>query len=304
MEQNSFTAGLSETMVTYKTKNTRSIKNKVCLITGANSGLGKATALGLAKLGATTLMVCRSEQRGQTALNEIKQLSGNENVVLLIADLSVQDSIRRLVADIKAEYSQLHILINNAAVITTSRNTTKDGIESQFAVNHLAPFLLTTLLLDRLNCNESTRIINLTSKIHRSVDLDFDDLQSKKSYKPNSVYAKTKLANILFTYELDRRLKNTNITINCIHPGRVATNMLTKFLRLPKPLQFITSIVGTDPTVGAESIIYLASSPDVEGMSGKYFVKRKTSLSSPKSYDVQVAKRLWDISEALTKSAF
>ncbi len=273
--------------------------NKVCIVTGANAGIGKATALGLAKRGAIVVMVCRSQRRGEAALAQIKQESGNEAVSLLLADLASQASIRQLAASFKARYHALHVLINNAGIIPRRRTVTADGLETQFAVNHLAYFLLTNLLLDVLQASAPARIINVSSAVHHGASIPFDDLQSEKSYRPYTVYTQTKLANILFTYELARRLAGTRVSVNCLHPGVIATNLLSDAMGMPRGLRFTTRAVGASPEEGARTSLYLATSPEVEGVSGKYFVNNGEAQSSPMSYEEGVARRLWEVSARL-----
>ncbi len=274
------------------------MNGKTCMVTGANAGIGKATALGLAKMGAKVVMVCRSRERGEVALAEITRESGNDSVSLLLADLSSQTAIRNLAADFTATYPSLHVLINNAGMIPKRRTVTEDSLETQFAVNHLAHFLLTNLLLDKLKASAPARIINVSSQVHRRASINFDDVQSERSYRPTSVYAWTKLANVLFTYELARRLEATDVTANCLHPGAVATNLLADYM--PRVPRFMTKIIGMSPETGAQTSLYLATSPDVEGVSGKYFVNQKSALSSKASYDRTAARRLWEVSAKLT----
>ena len=276
------------------------MSNNICIITGANSGIGKATALGLAKMGAHIVMVCRSEERGLVAQEDIKTQSGNQSIDLLLADLSSQQEIRDLVTEFKQKYSQLHVLINNAGIILPKRTFTVDGIETVFAVNHLAPFLLTNLLLDVLKASAPARIITVSSRTH-SGKIDFDNLQMEKRFSLFKSYGQSKLGNILFTYELARRLDGTGVTANCLHPGGVRTNFgkdLTGIFRIGMIVagRFLKS-----PKKGARTSIYLASSPDVEGVTGKYFMAKKEVKSSKISYDESVAKRLWDISAELVK---
>ena len=273
---------------------------KVCMVTGANSGIGKATALGLASLGATVVMVCRSQERGEAALAEIKQKSSNERIFLLLADLASQAAIRKLAEDFNKQFSTLHVLINNAGIIPRKRQVTVDGFETQFAVNHLAPFLLTNLLLDTLKRSAPARIVTVTSDMHRGASISFDDLQSVGSYRPVRVYSETKLANVLFTYELARKLKGTKVTANCLHPGMVATKLLADGIGIPRPLTSTTKLIGSSPEKGAKTSIYLAASPEVEGVSGKYFVKEKPVESSQISYDQSLASRIWKQSAELT----
>ncbi|MGD8373199.1 MAG: SDR family oxidoreductase [Syntrophobacterales bacterium] len=278
----------------------KSMAGKICMVTGANDGIGKATALGLADLGAAVVMVCRSREQGEAALAEIRQKSGNDYVSLLLADLASQDSIRDLAENFKAQPGTLHVLINNAGIISRQRLVTVDGLETQFAVNHLAPFLLTNLLLDVLKSSAPARIVTVASDMHRGANIDFDDLQSERSYGPTQVYSKTKLANVLFTYELARRLQGTKVAANCLHPGMVATKLLADAIGLPRALMSTTRLMGSSPEKGAKTSIYLATSPALEGVSGKYFIKQKAVESSKISYDDSLASRLWKVSAELT----
>ena len=276
------------------------MRGKVCMVTGANAGIGRATALGLARTGATVVMVCRNTDRGQEALAWVQQESGNSSVRLFLADLSSQASIHRLATDFKALYPALHVLINNAGIIPRRRILTEDGLETQFAVNHLAYFLLTALLLDVLKAGAPARIINVSSQLHGRAPLDFDDLQSERSYNRVLVYARTKLANVLHTYELARMLEGTGVTANCLHPGVVATNLLADATGLPRAIRFAVRVVRASPEAGARTSLYLATSTEVEGVTGKYFARQRAVPSSKASYDQPAARRLWRISEELT----
>ena len=276
------------------------MRGKVCMVTGANAGIGRATALGLAKTGATVVMVCRNRDRGQEALARVQQESGNSSVRLLLADLSSQASIHRLATDFKALYPALHVLINNAGIIPRRRILTDDGLETQFAVNHLAYFLLTGLLLDVLKAGAPARIVNVSSQLHGRAPLDFDDLQSESGYNRTLVYARTKLANVLHTYELARMLEGTGVTANCLHPGVVATNLLADATGLPRVIRFAARVVRASPEAGARTSLYLATSPEVEGVTGKYFARERAVPSSEASYDQPASRRLWRISEELT----
>ncbi|MHA1263872.1 MAG: SDR family oxidoreductase [Candidatus Helarchaeota archaeon] len=276
------------------------LTGKVVIITGANRGIGKYTALELAKLGATIVMVCRNAERGQAALEEIKEASQNPEIHLFTADLSVQQEIRDFVNQFQASFQKLHVLINNAGIVLPKRKLTVDGIEYQLAVNYLAPFLLTHLLLPLLKASAPARIINVTSDFHKFASLDLNDLQSEKKYGAMRTYGKTKLALLLFTYELARRLEGTAVTVNALHPGAINTGIerhLNWFFRglysIGKP--FMKSI-----KKGAETSIFLASSPEVEGVTGKYFIWKKEKKSSKKSYDLETAQKLWNISMKLT----
>ena len=276
------------------------MNDKTVLITGANAGIGLTTSVGLAKLGARVLMVSRDEGRGRKAHQLVKEKSGNGNVHLLIADLSDQDSIRKLAREVKEGFGELHVLLNNAAVIPRRREVTGDGFETQFAVNHLAYFLLTGLLLDLLKANSPARIVNVSSQVHAGAVIDFEDLHSKRGYTRTKVYGRTKLANILLTYELSRRLEGTGVTANCLHPGIVATNLLADAGGLPRKLKAVTRIISVDAESGARTSVYLASSDEVEGVSGRYFVRERAVESSGESYDKVTARRLWDVSCQMT----
>lgn len=282
------------------------MKNKVVLITGATNGIGKVAATALAKQGATVVIVGRSVEKTQATVKEIQDATGHQQQVdYLLADLSSMAAIRRLAADFKQKYSRLDVLINNAGATFTSREETVDGYEKTFATNHLSYFLLTTLLIDVLKASASARIVSVASDAHKVGSIDFDDLQSRKSYgalgfKP---YGNSKLANILFTYELARRLEGTNVTANVLHPGFVNTSFGANNTGLFRgALKLFQRLAGLTPEQGAETIIYLASSPEVEGITGKYWEKRKALSSSTASYNVETAKRLWEVSEELTNA--
>ena len=273
---------------------------KVCLITGANSGIGKATAVGLARLGATVVMVCRSRQRGDNALLDVKKKSGNNDVHLLLADLSSAAEIRGLADRFRRRFSRLDVLVNNAAVLTARRRVTRDGFELQFFVNHLAYFLLTNLLIDVLKTSAPSRVVNVASTAHSSGVLDFDDLQGEKHYRGWQTYANTKLANVVFTYELARRLEGTGVTANCVHPGVTHTGLLRGFSFVLNVLFHVLQVFFKSPDEGAATPIYLASSPDVTNVTGKYFRNKQPMGTSAVSNDEALQKRLWEVSESLT----
>jgi NAD(P)-dependent dehydrogenase (short-subunit alcohol dehydrogenase family) len=278
-----------------------SMQGKICLITGANSGIGKATALGLAQMGATVVMVCRDRTKGETAQAEIKAKSGNTAVDLLLADLASLQSVRQLAQDFKQRYAHLHVLINNAGVNVLRRRETVDGYEMTFAVNYLAPFLLTNLLLDVLKASAPSRIVNVSSGAHETAKLNMQDLQAEQHYGFMRVYGQSKLALIMFTYELARKLQGTGVTVNCLHPGFVATNIGQSGLNpaLAAVAKVIVSSMGISPENGAKTSIYLATSPNVDGISGRYFVKSVPKRSAPLSYDEVLQQQLWDMSEKL-----
>lgn len=275
------------------------MSGRICVVTGANRGIGRATAEGLARLGAKVVLVCRRKEDGEGVSREI---AANAPVLpdVVAADLSSQLSIRQAAGYIRGRYSRLHVLINNAGVIPRRREVTGDGLELQFAVNHLAYFLLTNLLLPQLKAGSPSRIINVSSGAHTHATIDFDDLQSQRSYQPKSVYARSKLANILFTYELSRRLSGTGVTANCLNPGVVATGMLADYMGFPLAGSALARTFGASPEEGAETSIYLASSPEVESVTGKYFERKQPAASSPASHDEAVARRLWEVSAQLT----
>ncbi len=277
------------------------MRGKVCVVTGANSGIGKETALSLAAMGATVALICRSESRGTEALNEIRKRSGNDAVSLVVADFSSQRQVRDAAAAILERFDRLDVLVNNAGVTPWERRVTAEGgLELIFAVNHLAPFLLTNLLLERLKASAPARIVTVSSGAHRRVALDFNDLQNEQNYVPFDVYSQSKLANVYFTYELARRLEGTGVTANCLHPGVVSTAL---FRHLPPFLGFAVALARPlllTPAQGADTTVYLAAGREVGEVSGRYFERRKAVESSPNSYDTDAARRLWEISEALT----
>jgi NAD(P)-dependent dehydrogenase (short-subunit alcohol dehydrogenase family) len=273
---------------------TQTMAGQVCLVTGASSGIGKMTVLALVRRGATVIMVCRNRAKGEQVQEEIKGQSGNEHVDLLIADMSSLASIRQLVQEVRQRYTQLHVLVNNAGGMTTRREVTADGLERTFATNYLGPFLLTHLLLDLLKASAPARVINVSSSAHRFGKINFDDLQSEQHYTAFRVYGTTKLELIHFTHELANRLTGTGVTVNALHPGVVATSFFGDGPLWPLASHFLLT-----PEQGAQTTVYLATSPAVEGVSGKYFVESRQQRSSRASYDVLTRKRLWAVSEEL-----
>jgi NAD(P)-dependent dehydrogenase (short-subunit alcohol dehydrogenase family) len=278
-----------------------SMQGKVCIVTGANSGIGKATALGLAQMGATVVMVCRNQSKGEEAQNEIKEKSENDAIDLMLADLSSQESIRQLAENFQQHYQQLHVLINNAGVANLTRRETVDGLEMTFVVNYLAPFLLTNLLLDKLKASTPSRIVNVSSESHQSGYIKMDDLELEKGYRLMRAYGQSKLALVLFTYELARRLQGAGVTANCLHPGFVATNIGQNGVGSVgrSIVKLIFSRLGISPEEGAKTSIYLASSPEIEGITGKYFIKSIPVRSAPISYDETLQRQLWEESAKL-----
>jgi NAD(P)-dependent dehydrogenase (short-subunit alcohol dehydrogenase family) len=279
------------------------LRNKTCLVTGASSGIGLVAARELARLGAGVIMVCRDGKRGEAALNEVVAATRNQKVELMLADLSSQEEIRRLVRRIQATKRPLNALLNNAGVVMLKRTLTVDGIETTFAVNHLAYFLLTNLLLDRLIDGVPARVVNVASDAHRlrGVRMRFDDLESSREYKAMRVYGQSKLANILFTRELARRLEGTGVTVNCLHPGMVSTRLAANNGFIAKAAIWALKPFSLTPEQGAETSVYLCSSPAVEGVTGKYFAAKQERRPSRAAQDEEAARRLWDISARMTK---
>ncbi len=278
------------------------MQGKVVVVTGANAGIGKEAAKDLARQGAEVVLVCRSETKGKQAVDEIRRETGNERVSLMLADMSSQASIRAFADAFKKKYTKLDVLLNNAGLVNMERVTTVDGLEATFATNHLGYFLTTLLLLDLLKASKQGRIVNVSSGAHpqASKGLDFDDLQHEKKFSGFSVYAQTKLANIMFTYELARRLEGTSVTVNALHPGVIASNFGQNTRGLMKFFVNAAAPFMITPVKGAQTSIYLASSPEVAGVTGKYFASNRERKSSKASYDVAAQKRLWDLSEELT----
>jgi NAD(P)-dependent dehydrogenase (short-subunit alcohol dehydrogenase family) len=219
------------------------------------------------------------------------------------ADLSSQRSIREAADALRLRHRRIHVLVNNAGVIPRQRETTVDGLEMQFAVNHLAYFLLTNLLLEPLVEGAPSRVVNVSSGAHQGGVLDLGDLQSERRYDPVRVYGRTKLANVLFTYELARRHRATGVTANCLHPGVIATKLLSDYMNLPVVGGAIARTLGSSPDKGSAAILHLAASPEVAGVTGRYFVGERESRSSPASYDEALQQRLWDESARLTALA-
>ena len=274
------------------------LSGKTIIVTGANSGIGKSAARGLASMGASVTMVARSRERGEKALKEVQTASASNNVRLMLCDLSSQVSIREFAAAFESENDRLDVLLNNAGSNYFKRHESVDGLELTFALNHMGYFVMTNLLLNIIKASPPARIVNVSSDEHRVDRIAFDDLQREQDYGTN-VYAETKLMNVLFTYDLARRLEGTGVIVNTMHPGFSRTNFgrrdngfLGKFF-VP-----VASLFGRSPERGAETAIYLASSPEVEGVTGKYFVDKQAVPSVDLSYDKAVQARLREASEA------
>jgi NAD(P)-dependent dehydrogenase (short-subunit alcohol dehydrogenase family) len=279
------------------------MQGKVVMVTGATNGIGLETAKALAAMGATIVGVGRSPQKCADTAAAITNATGNSKVEFLVADLSVQSQVRQLAQTFKQEYSRLDVLLNNAGAFFARREESKDGIEMTWALNHLSYFLLTDLLLDMLKAGASTRIVNVSSEAHgRAKAIHFDDVEFKHGYSGWAAYGHSKLANVMFTYELARRLEGTTVTTNVLHPGFVATGFGHNNGGLMRTgMNVVQKIAAKRPEQGAQTSIYLASSPAVEGVSGQYFVDSKAARSNEASYDVAAQQRLWKLSEQMVR---
>ena len=271
--------------------------SKTVLITGANSGVGKSLSLFSAMKGDTVVMVCRNKLRGELARDEIIRTTGNKSVHLIIADLSSLDSVKYAADEFRSNFNNLHILINYAGINLPVRELTVDGYEKVFATNHLAYFYLTKLLLDLLKLSSPSRIINVSSNAHAEIDIG--DLMSVKKYDQYKVYCHSKMSNILFTYELAERLKETEVTVNAVHPGVVRTNIYETVHGFPRFLIGLMMPFFISPSKSAQYILPLMYSEKFRNVSGKYFVKTRETATKKGSYDVEVRKKLWEISEKL-----
>lgn len=279
---------------------------KVVAVTGANAGIGKATAEALATMGATVVMTSRDAGRGRTALAEVREQSGSPDVELMSLDLADLTSVGAFATELLARHDRLDVLVLNAGLVLRHRTETAEGFEATFGVNHLGHFYLTTLLLDRLRESAPSRIVVLSSAAHKTArrGLDFDDLQSTRRYRAFDVYGRSKLANMYFTRELARRLSGTGVTVNAAHPGYVASNFARDGDLYLEPLVKLgAKLFAISPAAGARTSVYLASSPEVEGVTGGYYARCKPASVSKAARDDIAARRLWDASEALVTAA-
>jgi len=282
-------------------ENSRAMDGRVCVITGATSGIGRAAAEQLASLGARLVIVARDPARGAAARDEIVAATGNREVALEIANLASQRQVRELAARLLAAEPEIHVLVNNAGLALGARRLTEDGLEETFAVNHLAPFLLTNLLLERLRGSSPARVVTVASAAHRGAAIPFDDLNGERGFSGWIAYGWTKLANILFTAELARRLAGSGVTATCLHPGVVATGFGREGPFLVREFQrLLGRVLLLDPKQGADTLVWLASSPEMEGASGGYYAKRRLATPSRAALDSAAARRLWQESERLT----
>src|SRR3984893_4363655 len=279
---------------------TETISGKTVLITGATSGIGLEASAKLAGMGAELVLVGRDRARGEAAVAAVKRRSGSTAVALMRCDFASLTQIRALAAELVATHPKLHVLVNNAGLATARREVTEDGIERTFAVNHLGPFILTNLLLDLLRRSAPARVVTVASAAHRQGDMPFDDLQFENGgYGTKGAVGRTKLANVLFTAELARRLGGTGVTANCLHPGPVATNIWSHAPRCTRPLLAVAKLFMISAEKGAGTIVYLTASPEVEGLTGGYYERNRGVLPSAIAQDEAIAKRLWERSGAL-----
>jgi len=277
------------------------LQGKTCLVTGASRGIGFETAAGLARLGAHVIIVSHDSDRLKAAYKRIQDVSGQDAVRYYLADFSVQSDIRQLADHLLGDYDQLDVLINNVGGWFSKFQEGPDGIEMTLALNHLSYFLLTGLLLPLLQNSAPARIINVSSDAHRTASgIQFDDIQFQKRYRVFPVYAQSKLANVLFTYELARRLEGSDITVNALHPGFVKSQLYRNFGIMTPLINTLAGLFGKSAVEGAQTSIYLASSPEVANVTGKYFSDQEPRKTSPASYNLEAARRLWSVSEDLT----
>ncbi len=276
----------------------RLMTGKTCVVTGANSGIGFATSRELARMGAGVVMVCRDRQKGEKAVERVA-VGGGGKPELMLCDMASLASVHAFADDFQMKHDSLHVLINNAGIANVRRSVTADGFEATLQVNYLSPFLLTNLLLPLLKRSAPARIVNVSSIGHFQGSIEFGDLQTERNYGVMKAYSQSKLAMVLFTYELARRLQGTGVTANCLHPGSVSTNIWGKPLG---PLSFLTKVtrlfmISADK--GAETSVYLASSPALEGATGKYYDQMKETRSAEASYDEALAAKLWSATSPL-----
>jgi retinol dehydrogenase 14 len=277
-----------------------SMTGKTVLITGGTGGIGRAAAIGLASMGARVGITGRDPSRAVAAAHEIVRLSGNPSVDVFVADLSSQGDVRRLAGEVLAAYPRLDVLLNNVGGFWAHRHVTADGLEHTFALNHLAPFLLTNLLLERLVASAPARIVTVSSAAHSMGKLDFDDLMAERNYSGQRAYNQSKLGNVMFTYELARRLAGTGVTATALHPGVTSTGFGAEdAVRVMAPLVALLRPFMKSPERGADTAVYLASAAGADGVTGLYFADSKARKSHESTYDASAAGRLWQVSADL-----
>lgn len=284
---------------------TRPLAGRNVVVTGGTGGIGNATAAGLAALGARVAIIGRDRARAEAAAEDLRRRSSNDDIDVFEADLSSQAQVRRLAADLQERYPRIDVLVNNVGGFWAHRHVTEDGLELTFALNHLAPFLLTSLVIDRMRAQERARIVNVTSSAESLGRIDFDDLQGAERYSGQRAYNQSKLANVLFTYELARRTTGTGVTANVVHPGVTRTAFGAEDqMRLFAATGGIARPFMRSPERGADTVVWAASSPELDGVTGGYFHDRRPKRSSPRSHDEATAKRLWQVSEELTGASW
>ena len=275
------------------------LAHRTILVTGATSGIGLVAARELAAMGAEVALVGRDPGRLDAALREVQGRTPGGRIHALRADLASLAGVRALAEEVRARFPRLHVLLNDAGGVSARREVTVDGLERTFAVNHLAPYLLTRLLADRLRESAPSRVVNVASVAHRHADLDFDDLQLARGYRTMRAYARSKLANVLFTRELARRLGGSRVTANCVHPGAVATRIWSGAPWIARPVLLVLKRFMRTPEEGARPLVHLAASPELEALTGAYFEGRRQVEPSDLARDPAVAERLWDESARL-----
>jgi NAD(P)-dependent dehydrogenase (short-subunit alcohol dehydrogenase family) len=274
--------------------------DRICVITGATSGIGRAAALALAREGLRLALVARSREKAEATAREIARATPGAAVEVFVADLAVAAQIRRVAGELLARLPRIDVLLNNAGIVNLRREETPDGLEATFAVNHLAYFLLTNLLLDRLRASAPARIVSVASDAHRFGKLDLDDLEyRRRPYKPMQVYGSSKLLNVLWNAELARRIEGSGVTANCLHPGGVNTGLGDNNAGALRVLGRLVKVFMRSPEKGADTAVWLATAPEVAGVSGGYFGDRKPRRPSRAAQDPAAARRLWEISERL-----
>jgi NAD(P)-dependent dehydrogenase (short-subunit alcohol dehydrogenase family) len=276
------------------------MRGRRCVVTGATSGIGLGAALGLARLGASLVLPCRDPARGEQVATELRRLAGHDDVVVTSLDLASLASVRAGADEITQRCKTLHALVSCAGAVFFERRVTVDGFEANLAVNHLGPFLFANLLVPRLRAGAPSRIVLVSGEYHRKVTLDLDDLQSERDFRAVRSAARANLAKVLFTRELARRLAGTGVTANCLHPGAVRSRLLRHAPWYLRPAGAVVSLFFQRPERGADTAVYLASSPDVAGVTGAYFIDRRPVEPSPQACDADLARRLWEVSAHLT----